>query len=731
MSDSDTVQKALKVLCSVPQEAFLPHRAEALLAFQKLRTFVGDDGGTWTPRERRDRAPPLTNNHSSCSPPLEDHNSSSVLMVTNKSFVPALQPSLTSSLNGPNSSSTLPNTTDTSSLALHSLSSTTPSIRQPSSSPSLSGHELSPTPSVLTLTQALDRDSAQIQKFLSRPESEAIEDELERIVEDPRVVDLQLDGSRSTPKARFRKGLSQRSLAIEYTQWERHTYGSSKVSVLVEDLSVSQERGLGHIVEYLESNNCRFKKQDITRRGIEHGIKFLVFELLVGTRVISAILSFKYSLFRAVKFEDLPFLKTIVDDSKWVKELVGQKAGWYDECQSRYDAWCKKLSRTNNPYEPCSSPSEPSGKRRRLNQDANFQQFVGPSDAQPSQYQDTSQRGNRVLSTARDMANGLEGAEQNHGDAEHFRIQPHEGLFSRPSQWEDAAALMPLASGHQQSGPDAYPSGTVSNLSPDAGTPARLSSIAARSPLEETRPHRLEQTQRSAALRLPSLQHLIDGTLVAYLGYNVDSDGRDGREIGMVTDGNVTQSFSSLDQAVSQSNFMGRAPGPLSSQHRDYARGPVGSSRTVLGRDTHPGDDTLQIDAPLPLPEAGDLNAWAGNLGMENVTSEETLQLPNSGDLNAWAERLTMRNAMGEQTLPLPEAEDLNAWTGNLGMRNTMGEQTLPLPEAEDLNAWAGNLGMRNTMGEQTLPLPEAEDLNAWAGNLGIDNTMAEKILPS
>jgi len=333
MSHNDTVhvQKALKVLCNVPKEAFLPHRAEAMLAFQKLRTVVGDDGGTWTP--------PLTNNHSSCSPPSEDHSSSSALMVTNKSFLPALaaQGSSTPSLNGPNSSSTLPNTTDTSSLALHSQGSTTFSIQQSSSSPSLSGHELSPTPPVLTLTQALDKDSAQIQEFLSRPELEAIEDELERIVEDPRVVDLQLDGSRSTPKARFRKGLSQRSLADEYIQWERHTYGSSKVSVLVKDLSVSQERGLGHIVEYLESNNRRFKKQDITRRGIEHGIKFLVFELLVGTRVISAILSFKYSLFRAVKFEDLPFLKTMMNDSEWIKELVEQKADWYDECQTLYD----------------------------------------------------------------------------------------------------------------------------------------------------------------------------------------------------------------------------------------------------------------------------------------------------------------------------------------------------------------------------------------------------------
>jgi len=141
-------------------------------------------------------------------------------MITNKSFLPALaaQSSSTSSLNGSNSFFTLSNIIDTFSLALHSQSSTTFSIQQFFSSPSLSDHELSPTPSVLTLTQALNKDSTQIQEFLSRPELEAIEDELERIVEDSRVVDLQLDESQSTPKARFRKSLSQRFLADEYIQ---------------------------------------------------------------------------------------------------------------------------------------------------------------------------------------------------------------------------------------------------------------------------------------------------------------------------------------------------------------------------------------------------------------------------------------------------------------------------------------------------------------------------------
>ncbi len=141
-------------------------------------------------------------------------------MITNKSFLPALaaQNSSTSSLNDSNSSFTLSNIIDTFSLALHSQSSTTFSIQQFFSSLFLSDHELSSTSSVLILTQALNKDSTQIQKFLSRSELEAIENELERIVENSRVVDLQLDESRSTSKTRFQKSLSQRFLADEYIQ---------------------------------------------------------------------------------------------------------------------------------------------------------------------------------------------------------------------------------------------------------------------------------------------------------------------------------------------------------------------------------------------------------------------------------------------------------------------------------------------------------------------------------
>lgn len=206
------VQKSLKVFCNVSNEVFLSHKTETLLIFQKLWTFMKNDDDTWTSS--------LTNNQSSCSFSLKDHNFSSALMIMNKSFLPAFafQSSSTSSLNDSNSFFTLSNIINTFSLTLHSQSSTTFFIQQFFSSLSLSDHKLfSLTSQVLILTQALNKDSTEIQKFLSRSEFEAIENELEWIVENSCVVDLQLDESQSTSKIRFQKSLSQQFLTIEYT----------------------------------------------------------------------------------------------------------------------------------------------------------------------------------------------------------------------------------------------------------------------------------------------------------------------------------------------------------------------------------------------------------------------------------------------------------------------------------------------------------------------------------
>ena len=110
----------------------------------------------------------------------------------------------------------------------------------------------------------------------------------------------------------------------------------SRVGQLAQDLSVAQERK-GHLNQYLEANKRRFKNQRAARTGIEHGIKLLVFEELLGEKAISAVLSFAYDCFRRIKYSELAPLKATVDQTEWITALVKQKAGWVDGCQECYE----------------------------------------------------------------------------------------------------------------------------------------------------------------------------------------------------------------------------------------------------------------------------------------------------------------------------------------------------------------------------------------------------------
>jgi len=274
-SDPVRVLEALNVLRNIPEEALQSYRNEILSVLQVL---VGTNGCAVISQAQGDSSPPLTET------------------------------------NG------------------------TPSVPTDCRQNSREGSESFPAPprSVFDVMKALDNKSTQIEEYLSRTEDKATGSEPNWINEDPRIVDLQIDGNHSSPETKFRKGLSQRSLAIEFDNWESKTYGRSRVRELVEDLSISHERRVGHIKEYIEANH-QFKNQKSTRAGIEHGIKLLVFEQLLGKRVVSAVLIFTYRRFRMVKFEELACLKKAMERSEWVTGLTERKADWLDGCQNYYD----------------------------------------------------------------------------------------------------------------------------------------------------------------------------------------------------------------------------------------------------------------------------------------------------------------------------------------------------------------------------------------------------------
>ena len=106
------------------------------------------------------------------------------------------------------------------------------------------------------------------------------------------------------------------------------------------------------------------------------------------------------------------------------------------------------------------------------------------------------------------------------------------------------------------------------------------------------------------------------------------------------------------------------------------------SSSTGPGGRTGPGEVTSQVNTPLPLPEPGNADAWAGSPLMWNIMDEQPRLQPRS--IDAWAASPAMWNLMHEPILPLPQPENMDAWAESLALGNAMHQQTLSLSEHEE-----------------------------------------------
>ena len=196
-------------------------------------------------------------------------------------------------------------------------------------------------PSISALTNALDLSATEIKQFLNEESDLGTRTEtttnLEPPDEDPRVFDLQVN--RKSLEVRFRKGLSQISLASAYSIWEgdQESRRETTVHALVQDLYALEKRKRLSIKEFLDANAGFIKNQRVALDGIKHGIKCLVFQELFGSSGILAILSFVYHHFRSVNFEELQALRNTLVTVNWVVDLAKEKTPWYEACRRAYE----------------------------------------------------------------------------------------------------------------------------------------------------------------------------------------------------------------------------------------------------------------------------------------------------------------------------------------------------------------------------------------------------------
>ena len=298
--ESLRVREALDVLCNASGELLKSHGTEFLAAIQKLHSRIEGYGTAIV---------------GGAPYPTTDDRKSTHSSVSHRT-----------PLNRLDSNGSIPSTLDgESSSAL---------LRDQHASP------LPPLSPVEDFMRGLKSALNHIETFLSQECRELITSEPVWKTEDPRIVDIQVaQNSKPSEIEKFRRGLSQRSLAIEFDSWENKIYGVSSIEKRAENPSVQLGRKLGRITKFLDANTHRFHNHTAARGGIEHGIKLLVCEKLLGGKGISAIFIFRFTSLRRLKYEELNALKDAIEEqgSKSIMKLARQKTDWLGRCQSIYN----------------------------------------------------------------------------------------------------------------------------------------------------------------------------------------------------------------------------------------------------------------------------------------------------------------------------------------------------------------------------------------------------------
>ena len=311
--DSTHVLKTLQLLLEAPRDSLRHYKHEVLAAIQKLQSSIDDQSPASSAAPCHTPGSTTDNLHRSSSSTSQRRPQNS------------LEPAEAASL----------------SLA----SNDAPDQRNPHAPNSPQQPYLN-TPQSLLLPSSVEnvltrliKNLEKTEEFLSQPFYKAVRDEPLWVTDDPRITDIEVAGGSKKPAhTKFRRGLSQRSLAMEFDNWERSNSGTSRVCDRAANPSVKPSRKPVNIQSFLEANKHRFKNLAAARDGIEYGIKLLVCEKLLGGTGFSALLIFQFDSFRSVKYPELKDLKKAIEKQKSIKNLARLKAGWLSDCQNKYNS---------------------------------------------------------------------------------------------------------------------------------------------------------------------------------------------------------------------------------------------------------------------------------------------------------------------------------------------------------------------------------------------------------
>lgn len=195
--------------------------------------------------------------------------------------------------------------------------------------------------SVLSLLDTIEKSQGKIEKYTTQNTAQqAVRSEVDWTKVDLRVHDMQLGDKKQNDKTKFRKGLAERSLALEFHNWEMKEFGESKLSKLVEDITSFKDKMDGNIQKFMAYSGI--PAIDCVNRGIQHGTKLLFVERLLGSPSVSVILFFAFGKFRNTVYPELPQLVDLMKGHAWTARFTADIEDWFSDCCGYYSS---KLSK--------------------------------------------------------------------------------------------------------------------------------------------------------------------------------------------------------------------------------------------------------------------------------------------------------------------------------------------------------------------------------------------------
>ncbi|KAF4764172.1 hypothetical protein HAV15_001190 [Penicillium sp. str.  len=264
------------------------------------------------------------------------------------------------------------------------------------------------------LLQRVQQRLPEVQKFSKRKAtlSGILQNEQQIQFADKRVDHLkQIDGNKTpSEEQKLLRGLSQISLARQFTDWELERGWKSKASLQYDAIHNNSKnmKSRGKISRFIRDNEYPRSDENVVAKGIQRGITQVVFskllhDVLKNTEhehniqgIVVLITVFEYSLFQSLTISELPVLINLLLEerneksaiatpmgksfSKSVIASVGDISKWFQDMCCDFELISRKATREKEPDQVGMNQQQPDVATRQLDLDFSSRHYAHQSE---------------------------------------------------------------------------------------------------------------------------------------------------------------------------------------------------------------------------------------------------------------------------------------------------------------------------------------------------------------